>query len=147
MITDSVGAVVGSSEYDAFGTRRTPTGIQYRFGFTGEQRDAETGFIYLRARYYEPAVGRFVSKDPFPGFLDDPESLNRFAYVSNNPLNYVDPSGRIGIPGLTHNGGGGPPVGAGALATALARALGRHGEQASGWIKNTERLTTSGTCK
>jgi RHS repeat-associated protein len=64
--------VVGSSEYDAFGTTRAATGIQYRLGYTGEQLDAETGFVHLRARYYDPAQGRFLTKDPFPGLMDQP---------------------------------------------------------------------------
>jgi RHS repeat-associated protein len=62
LITDATGAVVGSSAYDAFGTQRATTGVQYRLGFTGEQRDAETGFIYLRARYYDPGQGSFPSQ-------------------------------------------------------------------------------------
>jgi hypothetical protein len=49
--------------------------------------------VYLRARYYQPGVGRFVSKDPFPGYAHSPQSLNRWVYVRNNPVGLVDPSG------------------------------------------------------
>ncbi|RPF46827.1 RHS repeat-associated protein [Thermodesulfitimonas autotrophica] len=63
------------------------------YGFTGEQHDRETGFIYLRARYYDPEVGRFISKDPFPGLLSMPLSQNGYSYVENNPVNFTDPLG------------------------------------------------------
>ena len=63
------------------------------FRFTGEQMDDKTGLIYLRARYYDPNVGRFISKDPFAGFTSDVQSLNRYAYVGNNPVNYIDSTG------------------------------------------------------
>jgi RHS repeat-associated protein len=79
LITDSSGAVVGTTAYDAFGSTRSSTGIQYRFGYTGEQLDAETGFVYLRARYMAPGSGRILSKDPFGDFLDQPTSLHRTA--------------------------------------------------------------------
>jgi RHS repeat-associated protein len=65
------------------------------FRFTGEQVDPETGLIYLRARYYEPETGRFISKDPFTGFASVPSSLNRYTYVKNNPVLYTDPSGKV----------------------------------------------------
>jgi RHS repeat-associated protein len=66
------------------------------FLFTGEQYDArardvrlidaDTGLYYLRARYYDPEIGRFLGQDPIP-------AVNLYAYVGNNPVNYVDPSG------------------------------------------------------
>lgn len=56
------------------------------FRFTGEQRDTESGMYYLRARYYDPMIGRFLSQDPIPGG-------NLYAYVGNNPVNFVDPTG------------------------------------------------------
>jgi RHS repeat-associated protein len=63
------------------------------YGYTGEQWDASAGLVYLRARYLSPVVGRFTSKDPFPGFWSQPQTLNRFVYVGNNPINRSDPSG------------------------------------------------------
>ncbi|GIO36300.1 hypothetical protein J41TS12_11610 [Paenibacillus antibioticophila] len=63
------------------------------FRYSGEYWDSTTNLQYLRARWYDPNTGRFVSKDPYQGSLDNPLSLNRYSYVSNSPLKYVDPSG------------------------------------------------------
>nr|WP_269800210.1 RHS repeat-associated core domain-containing protein [Paenibacillus phocaensis] len=63
------------------------------FRYSGEYWDNVTDLQYLRARWYDPNAGRFVSKDPYEGSIDNPLSLNRYSYVANNPLIYVDPSG------------------------------------------------------
>jgi RHS repeat-associated protein len=63
--------------------------------FTGEQTDDELGFVYLRARYYDPVLGRFLSSDDYPWFITHPETINRYVYVAQNPVNQVDPSGNI----------------------------------------------------
>jgi RHS repeat-associated protein len=65
------------------------------FRFTGEQQDAEVArdLYYLRARYYDPEIGRFWSKDPFAGWTVEAQSLNRYPYVLNNPVRWVDPTG------------------------------------------------------
>ena len=55
--------------------------------------DAETGTIYLRARYYNPTTGRFISRDSFAGRNSDPLSLNRYTYCRNNSIIFIDPSG------------------------------------------------------
>ncbi|KZE54406.1 hypothetical protein AV540_26370 [Brevibacillus parabrevis] len=57
--------------------------------------DKESGFYYLRARYYDPKMGRFVSEDTYKGQVDNPLSLNRYTYTHNNPLRFVDPSGHV----------------------------------------------------
>jgi RHS repeat-associated protein len=67
------------------------------YGFTGEQWDASAGLVYLRARYYQPGVGRFISKDQWGGREQTPQTLNGFVYVTNNPINQVDPSGYIAL--------------------------------------------------
>ena len=63
------------------------------FGFTGEQWDAETGFVHLRARYYMASLGRFVSRDAVFGMKQAPGTLHRYGYAGNNPVNWTDPSG------------------------------------------------------
>jgi len=64
------------------------------YGYAEEWTDS-SGLQYLRARYYSPAQGRFISKDPFPGFQSQPSTLNAYAYVTNNPVLMSDPSGEI----------------------------------------------------
>lgn len=61
-------------------------------GFAGELTDP-SGLIYLRSRWYEPSVGRFLARDPFAGGLHQPSSLNGFAYVGGRPTMLVDPLG------------------------------------------------------
>ncbi|TYQ14731.1 UNVERIFIED_CONTAM: RHS repeat-associated protein [Acetivibrio alkalicellulosi] len=63
------------------------------FRYCGEYFDEETGTIYLRARYYNPRVGRFISEDSYWGSATDPLSLNLYTYCANNPVFYIDPSG------------------------------------------------------
>lgn len=60
--------------------------------------DSETGLYYLKARYYSPDLGRFVTKDTFKGFNNDPQSLNLYAYANGNPVMNVDPDGHFIIP-------------------------------------------------
>ncbi len=81
-------------DYDAFGVKGySNREIGEHFNFVGEHEDRETGFVYLRARFYNPVLGRFMSRDPFAGVGTNPQSLNRYSYVENNPVNAVDPSG------------------------------------------------------
>jgi RHS repeat-associated protein len=88
------GEVALSQSFDPFGNVLGRTGAgQSVFGYTGEQTDP-TGLVFLRARYYDPRVGRFLTAD---SIVPDPLSSmgwNRYAYVGNNSTNYVDPSGR-----------------------------------------------------
>jgi len=63
------------------------------YNFTGQRLDGDTGLLYYGARYYDPALGMFLSPDtlvPEPG---NPQALNRYSYVYNNPLRYTDPNG------------------------------------------------------
>jgi RHS repeat-associated protein len=57
--------------------------------------DGKTGLVYMNARWYDPNAGRFMSEDTYPGELNDPQSLNRYAYVMNNPVNMWDPTGHV----------------------------------------------------
>ena len=61
--------------------------------FTGKERDSESGLDNFGARYNSSNMGRFMSPDPMGGHLLDPQTLNRYAYVRNNPLNLTDPTG------------------------------------------------------
>ena len=63
------------------------------YGFTGESYGDSTQLLYLRARYYNPADGRFVSRDTWDGNYSSPQSLNRWNYVEGNPVNLIDPTG------------------------------------------------------
>jgi RHS repeat-associated protein len=86
-LCDASGSVLVTYAYDAFGAIRSQTGSSANYWqFTGEQRDEESGFDYLRARYYDPEVGRFLGQDPAGG---------GYAYSLNNPANLTDPTGMV----------------------------------------------------
>ncbi|MBI3773082.1 MAG: RHS repeat-associated core domain-containing protein [Gammaproteobacteria bacterium] len=94
----SSAAVINEYRYDAFGSRTLVSGnTTTRHGYTGEEYDANTGLLYLRARYYDPQLGRFISVDPFLGRMAEPATQNRYVYVMNNPLSFVDPRGLASI--------------------------------------------------
>jgi len=100
VLTNSSGVAVETYRYTAFGrmsvyegdalTERT-AGTDYGnpYGYTGRRWDEQTELWYYRAREYHPALGRFLQRDPV-GYVD---GVNLYAYVANNPLAYVDPSG------------------------------------------------------
>jgi len=92
---DMNGVVKNEYDYDAFGARVDVNGNSgnRKYGFTGEEYDADTGLLYLRARYYDPYLGRFISADFYLGRLAEPVTQNRYIYVFNNPLRWVDPTG------------------------------------------------------
>ncbi|MCI8668854.1 MAG: hypothetical protein HFI34_04920 [Lachnospiraceae bacterium] len=76
--------------YDSFGnTTDLSEQAANRYRFTGEMYDGVTGQYYLRARYYNPVIGRFTQMDGYHG-----DGLNLYAYVGNNPVKYVDPNGQ-----------------------------------------------------
>ena len=78
-----------SYTYDAFGNQKNDDDTAYNpFRYCGEYYDAETGFIYLRNRYYSPDTGRFITEDPAK------DGLNWYAYCENNPVNRWDPNGK-----------------------------------------------------
>ena len=95
-LTDADGAVIKSYTYDAFGVEVDPnSGDVNVFRFCGEYFDTETGTIYLRARYYQASIGRFISRDSYTGKNTDPLSLNLYTYCRNNPIFYFDPFGHL----------------------------------------------------
>jgi RHS repeat-associated protein len=94
--TQSDGTVRTSRQYDPWGNYRNgtaPGSGDPELGHTGHQFDPETGFLYSQARYRDPELGIFISRDPRePGIRDAPW-LHRYAYVRGNPLRYTDPDG------------------------------------------------------
>ncbi|MFH1286521.1 MAG: DUF6765 family protein [Candidatus Magasanikbacteria bacterium] len=100
LLTDETGAVVAEYEYDVFGSivgmsELAGQGTDYLF--TNQEHDIESDLYYYNARYYNPSIGRFISRDSLFGRDGDTLSKNRYIYVKNNPLKYVDPTGRYGI--------------------------------------------------
>ena len=96
--TDSTGAIISLIDYYPFGdTRLEENSGDYEndYKFTGKEKDEDTGLYYYESRYYDSAIGRFTAVDPWGGELTDPQTLNKYAYVRNNPLKYVDPSGEV----------------------------------------------------
>lgn len=86
-LTDGSGNVTQTFATDEFGNAAlTQGGNTEPFRYTGQQLDSETGLYDLRARYYWPSIGRFVTRDSVTGMAVSPLSLNRFSYVLNNPL-------------------------------------------------------------
>ena len=67
--------------------------------YRGEQYDSDLGLYYLRARYYNPNTGRFLSRDPNAGYLDKPASLHKYLYANGDPVNGLDPTGAGGAGG------------------------------------------------
>ena len=97
-LVNSSGAVTDSYGYSAFGemASRTPStgGTVNPFLFNAQQFDQASGDYYLRARYYDQTSGRFVSQDSFEGRGEDPVTLHRYLYASNNPISFIDPGGQ-----------------------------------------------------
>jgi len=113
VVLDEQGNVVERRDYLPYGQKRAvheelnaPDTTQ---GFTGKELDDETGLNYYGARYYDPVTGRFIQMDPLllgidqmsqaqrNAFLSNPQNLNAYAYVQNNPVNYTDPTGMWGV--------------------------------------------------
>ena len=95
-ITDLCGEITDTFRYDTYGKLIGRSGAStVIFGYNG--RDGvvtdPNGLIYMRARYYSPAMKRFVNADIVPGKISDAITLNRFAYANGNPVSFVDPFG------------------------------------------------------
>lgn len=94
MITDDQGKLQTSYDYDAFGnalnTAQPNSTINHRY--VGEYLDEDSGFYHLRARDYDPKIGRFISRDSFEGVKNNPITLNPYLYANSDPVNGVDPS-------------------------------------------------------
>ena len=86
--------LTNSYQYDPYGnlTSGTADGVNY-YGYNGEFTNVKTGLQYLRARYYNAENGTFTTEDSDLGTTENPLTRNRYAYTSNNPVNYDDPTG------------------------------------------------------
>jgi RHS repeat-associated protein len=126
-IVDSTGSGLNHITYDSFGkvVSETDPTTEFRFGYTGRDRDEETGLDYYRSRYYNPAIGRFISEDPIEFAGGD---SNLYRYVGNSPSTATDPSGlfleTLVRPVATAVGGAAQATGLGLLGTLAIGAIG-----------------------
>ena len=103
IMTDEDGEIVVEYQYYPYGGTYLESISDEDFGnsykYTGQEEDSEIGLYYYGSRYYNPEVTKFMSRDPavyderFLEMLRDPQSFNTYAYVRNNPIKYIDPSG------------------------------------------------------
>jgi RHS repeat-associated protein len=97
-LTDATGLITDTYTYDAFGNPLASTGsTPNNYLYTGEQYDPNAGFYYLRARYYNPEIGRLVTRDTYIGSCWEPQTLHKYVYAHNNPISNVDPSGHAAL--------------------------------------------------
>lgn len=93
-VVDGAGNVQSRHSYSLFGVPKLIEGKpETETSYTGESWDPDANLLYLRARYYDPQLGRFLSPDPNPGSPVSPETYNQFVYGSNDPVNHTDPLG------------------------------------------------------
>jgi len=94
MLTDVSGNWVGTQSHEPFGEQVEERDLTSKWRFTNYERDPETGSDYAVNRQYQTSAGRFMQPDPMPS--GDPQTLNRYAYVANDPVNATDPLGLLG---------------------------------------------------
>ena len=96
LITDQNGNLAGSFTYNPYGTLSASTGTATTpMGYAGQYTDAETGLQFLRARYYDPATGQFLTQDPLESVSGAP-----YIYAGDDPTNVTDPSGLLCLGGV-----------------------------------------------
>jgi len=95
-LSDSLGSVTDTYDYDAFGILISRAGLTVNhYLFCGEQFDPDLGFYYLRARYMKPSTGRFMSMDSYEGSSGEPMSLHKYLYANADGVNCTDPTGNV----------------------------------------------------
>jgi RHS repeat-associated protein len=117
-IVDSAGNILTAESFGAFGSRRKlswagiPTASDLakiaavtRVGFTGHEQLDNVDLIHMNGRVYDPRIGRFISADPYLTQPFHSQGLNRYSYVLNNPLSFIDPSGFDAVPCLANEAG------------------------------------------
>jgi RHS repeat-associated protein len=101
-LATSAGTVTATYTYDSYGRLTGSTGSAPNpFGYAGQYKDAESGLIYLRARYYDPTTGQFLSRDPLVAITQ-----SAYGYAADNPLDATDPSGLFCLLGHVHGNKG-----------------------------------------
>ena len=94
VLTNAQGIAEEHNSYRPYGQLHTHTGTaDVAYKYTGQERDPSTGLYFYNARYYDPALGRFISPDTIVESPLHPQTLNRYAYAGNNPVLYNDPTG------------------------------------------------------
>jgi len=97
-LTNAAGTLQARYQYDAWGNERQTAGSSFnRFGYTGHEKDNETGLYYFKARFYDPDTGRFLNQDAYLGDINTPPSLHRYLYAYANPTRYTDPTGNVPV--------------------------------------------------
>ncbi|MFQ5684735.1 MAG: RHS repeat domain-containing protein [Candidatus Binatia bacterium] len=91
--TNCAGTVLGQQGHYPFGESWYSVSNTTKWQFTSYERDAESGLDYAIFRYHSSRLGRFLTPDPLAGTIFNPQSLNRYSYVINNPTNLIDPLG------------------------------------------------------
>ena len=104
--TNASGQVIWREGYRPYGERLTndAAAANNKAWYTSRRQDGETGLVYMGARYYDPAVGRFMGADPKLLAENNMHSFNRYAYANNNPYRYKDPDGRASVLATTVGG-------------------------------------------
>jgi RHS repeat-associated protein len=101
--TDAQGNIIARYDYAPYGASVTASGMSAGPdgpGYTGHVNDPDTGLVYMQARYYDPAVGRFLSTDPVTPLAGNAFNFGRYGYGNNNPVVHTDPDGRQVPPGV-----------------------------------------------
>ncbi|GBC60973.1 RHS repeat-associated core domain-containing pro tein [Desulfonema ishimotonii] len=97
-LSNADGNISDDYVYDAFGVLLEQSGDTVNeYLYTGEQFDEAVGGYYLRARYYDPGAGRFLSSDPYAGRMNEPVTLHKYLYANANPVMHNDPTGLMSI--------------------------------------------------
>ena len=104
--TDQAGVVIWREAYSGYGERlkNESAGATNKVWYTSRHQDENTGLVYMGARYYDPALGRFLSVDPVHFVETNSHSFNRYAYANNNPYRFKDPDGKFAIDAIVVTG-------------------------------------------
>ncbi|MCJ7691946.1 MAG: RHS repeat-associated core domain-containing protein, partial [Sedimentisphaerales bacterium] len=101
LMINTDGAIENYYTYNPFGELfpdpETDENVSNPFKFTGQWYDSEIQQYYLRARMYDPYISRFTSRDPATGNFGNPSTLHKYLYCNNDPINHVDPNGRLAL--------------------------------------------------